>query len=345
MTEPAEVAGVPSPIPVIIDSDGCEVSCDALWYALTSDELDVVAVTGALGVTSPEQAARNFCKVLHAAGRPDIPVGVGVGERLGRAPDIPSPATVHGDDGLGGLHPDDAPFGPVDEPAADLIARLCADRPGELAIAALGPFGNIARAVRAVPELGLHVRQLVVMGGAARPPGNATATGEYNVVFDPVAAHEMVHASWAVPPRMVGLDVTHVATLSDAEFAVLEQRETPAARFMAGPMTAYRPLSAAQTPDKTCPSHDTLATMSLAHPDLLTCEELPITVDLAGGAAWGTTVVDLRPLALRGVELPPDLAALADAAFYTDRARWQVALDADVEGFRSRVRSFYGGAR
>ncbi len=103
-------------IPVIIDSDGCEVSCDALWYALTSDAYEVVAVTGELGVTNPEQAARNFCKVLHAAGRSDVPVGVGTADRLGPAPDIPSPASVHGDDGLAGLHPDDAPFGPVASP-------------------------------------------------------------------------------------------------------------------------------------------------------------------------------------------------------------------------------------
>jgi inosine-uridine nucleoside N-ribohydrolase len=330
-------------IPVIIDSDGCEVSCDALWYALTSDAYEVVAVTGELGVTSPEQAARNFCKVLHAAGRSDVPVGVGTAERLGPAPDIPSPASVHGDDGLAGLHPDDAPFGPVAEPAEELIARLCAERPGELAIAALGPFGNVARAVRG-SDVATDARQLVIMGGAASPPGNATATGEYNVVFDPVAAHEMMHAPWATPPRMVGLDVTHVATLSDAEFALLEEPRTPAARFMAGPMSAYRPLSAAQTPDKTCPSHDTLALLSLAYPQLFTWEELPVTVDTAGGAAWGTTVVDLRPLALRDVDLPPELAALAEEVFYADRARWLVALDADVDGFRARIRAFYGGA-
>ncbi len=131
------------------------------------------------------------------------------------------------------------------------------------------------------------------MGGVAIPPGNATAFGEFNVVFDPVAANEMAVAPWAVPPRMVGLDVTLTATMGDAEFAVLDARRTPQAAFMADPFVLYRQMSEVESTEG-CASHDTLTMMAVAFPELLKYEELPMSVDTAGGAAWGATIVDFR---------------------------------------------------
>src|SRR5207237_1384876 len=147
-----------------------------------------------------------------------------------------------------------------------------------------GPFGNVARALRRDPTFATGVRDLVVMGGAARPPGNALPFGEFNVAWDPTAAREMFLAPWPRPPLMVGLDVTHRATLTEPELAVLDAGRTPAARFMAAPMAFYRPIAAVQTEDGNCPSHDTLATMCVAHPELVTTEELPVDVDNGGGA-------------------------------------------------------------
>jgi purine nucleosidase len=248
---------------------------------------------------------------------------------------------MHGEDGLGGHAPPEVALQPVDESAADLIVRLCRERPGEITLVAVGPFTNVALALRAEPQLTGLVKELVIMGGVAFPPGNATAFGEYNVVCDPVAANEMAVAPWATPPRMVGLDVTLTATMADDEFAVLDEQRTPQARFMAKPFETYRALSEIESKHG-CASHDTLTMMSVAHPELLTYEELPMSVDTAGGAGWGATVVDFRARWITGGAIPPEFADLARAQFYDGKGIWRVALDADIPAVRAEFRRFYG---
>jgi purine nucleosidase len=331
-----------SPIPVIYDTDGGVDDYSALWYALVAPELDVVAVTTVNGVLSAAATAGNVATVLEAAGRADVPFAVGAEDALGPAPAIPPATIVHGDDGLGNSAKTSATLTAAAESGADLIVRLCRERPGQLTIVAVGPFTNLALALRAEPRLPELVKELVVMGGVAIPPGNATAFGEFNVVVDPIAANEMATASWSVPPRMVGLDVTLRATMTDAEFAVLDARTTPQAAFMAEPFAHYRVTSEIEAEDGGCPSHDTLTMMAVANPALLTYEELPMSVDTGGGAAWGATVVDFRARWINQGKVPPEFADLAREQFFAGKGVWRIALDADLDAVRAEFRRFYG---
>lgn len=52
----------------------------------------------------------------------------------------------------------------------------------------------------------------------------------------------------------------------------------------------------------------------------------PLAVDTAGGPAWGMTVADLREAASTGGGVAPGFSP------------WQVALEVDVDRFRSGVR-------
>jgi purine nucleosidase len=328
-------------IPVILDTDGGVDDYSALWYALVAPELDLLAVTSVAGVLPAAATARNVAKVLDAAGRPDVPFAVGAEDPLGPAPDLPPGTLMHGEDGLGGFAPPDVALAPVDESGAELIVRLCRERPGEITLVAVGPFTNVALALRAEPRLTELVKELVIMGGVAIPPGNATAYGEFNVVCDPVAANEMALAAWATPPRMVGLDVTLTATMDEEEFRVLNERRTPQARFMAAPFETYRALSEIES-KQGCASHDTLTMMAVAHPELLVHEELPMSVDVAGGAAWGATVVDFRARWITQGAIPPEFADLARGQFYGGKGVWRVALDSDIPAVRAEFRRFYG---
>jgi purine nucleosidase len=310
----------PEAIPIVVDSDGGEVSCDGLWFALNHPRLDVLAVTAGPGVVTAARAARNFAKVLAAAGRTDVPLAVGPEARLGPAPPVPVPPAVADGDGLGGLHPGEAPMRPVAEPAPALLARLCGHRAGEVVVAALGPFGNLARALRRRPELAGSARGLVAMGGALAAAGNATPVAEYNVAYDPVAARELVRAAWTSPPGLIGLDVTARATLGRRELELLRARRTPAARFLAGPIERYARVAAG--PDGMFPTHDVLVPMAIAEPDLVAWTTVGLDVDVAGGAEWGRTRTG-------------DVAA--------GWPRWRVAVDVDVDRFRAGVRRLYGG--
>jgi purine nucleosidase len=163
------------------------------------------------------------------------------------------------------------------------------------------------------------------MGGAARTPGNVTPVAEFNIACDPIAAAEVVAAPWREPPLLVPLDVTYVATLGADELALLEERRTVAARFLAGPIAHYQVLASRHSLDGGCPAHDLLALMAVAHPELLDAPLLPLAVDTGRSAAWGATVVDFRPTA-------PDDGA----------PRWRVALDVDVAAVRARIRAMFG---
>ncbi|MGH2726092.1 MAG: nucleoside hydrolase [Actinomycetota bacterium] len=330
-------------ISVIFDTDGGVDDCAALWFGLTSPRIEIVAITCVAGNVGLAQVARNVAKVLKAAGRTDIAFAVGAGEPLGAAPLIPGDLPVHGTDGLGDVGIPDAGLEPVDEPAVELMARIVDANPGEITIVAVGPFTNVALALRRDPAMAGRVRDLVVMGGAAQMPGNVTATSEFNVAKDPTAAAEMVAGSWSGPPCLVGLDATRRASLSDREFELLAERRTPAAAFLDGPMRTYRRIEAMVSEEGAVPSHDALALMSVAHPDVLITETLPLEIDLGPGAAWGMTVVDFRARALARGRIPEAFASMAREAFFGGKHAWRIALDADVEQFRARMRELFGG--
>ena len=71
------------------------------------------------------------------------------------------------------------------------------------------------------------------------------------MAHDPTAAAIVVGADWCRPPLLVGLDVTCVATLSDAEFDLLGEHRSAAAAFLDGPLRFYR-RSARPSPPRHC---------------------------------------------------------------------------------------------
>jgi len=321
---------------IVIDTDGGVDDAAALWWALTSPLVDVVAITTVWGNVGIDLATANVCRVLHAAGRDDIPVAVGAGGPVGPAPELRVPDFIHGADGLGDTNRPAAPFGAVAEPAVDLLARLVHERPGELTVVTLGPLSTIAELVTADPSWAGGVRDLVAMGGAIASHGNALPAGEANVAHDPLGASLVVAAAWPGPPLLIGLDVTHDATLSTAEWAVLERRANPAADFLAEPLAFYQRFGSSLTPSGESPCHDLLAVMAVAIPEIVDAPVLPLAVVTDPGPAWGATIADRRvPYFARAgegseQELPAGFSP------------WRIGLEVDVERFRAEVRTLFG---
>jgi purine nucleosidase len=315
--------------PIIFDSDGGVDDAAALWWACTHPDLDVVAVTAVAGNVDVDQAAVNLATVLAAAGHGHVPVAVGAGAAVGPVLPMDRPKGIHGADGLGDAGIPRVSYTPPAESATELLIRLVNERPGELAIVATGPLSNLALVLRADPEWAGRVANLAVMGGAVQSPGNVSPVAEANIAHDPEAAAEVVRAAWDHPPLLVGLDVTMVATLTPAEFGLLEQHRTPAARFLAAPLAFYRPVGGRFNQPGECPCHDLVAMMAITDPELLDAPTLPVQVDTGGSAAWGATVVDFRPLSLaEGGKGRP----------------WRIGLGVDIDRFRSNVRALFGEA-
>jgi purine nucleosidase len=332
--------------PVIIDSDGGVDDAAALWAALTHPAFDVVAVTAVHGNVAVDVAATNLAHVLHAAGRADIAVAPGAAAPLGPAPDLGRPHAIHGDAGAGPLRRAAPPGALSNEPARERLARLAAERPGEVEVITLGPLTNIAAVMRADPGWAGRVKALTVMGGSTRTHGgNALPAAEANIARDPVAAAAVVAGAWARPPLLVGLDVTLRATLTHAEFELLANGRTAAALDLAEPLAHYRRFGSVFTPPGECPCHDLLAVLAAAEPGLVDGPVLPLAVDTGASAAWGATVADVRvPAFERAAAADPERARLATGPPAAPVAMhpWRIGLEVDVARFRALVAHLFG---
>ena len=200
-----------SRIPVILDVDTGVDDAMALALALRSPELELVAVTTLAGNVGVDRTTANTLAVLDHLGADTVPVHRGASRALSRP--HADAAYFHGESGLGSaaLPASRREVAPLRGPAA-IIAYAVA-RPGEITLICTGPLTNLAIALNVAPELGGLLRQVIVMGGAFRVPGNVTPHAEYNIWADPEAAHHVFEAP--LPGLMaIGLDVTHQTSLS-----------------------------------------------------------------------------------------------------------------------------------
>lgn len=179
-------------IPLLIDTDPGVDDALALLMAFDDRRHDVVGLTIAAGNVGLEYTVRNALKLCEVAGREDVPVFAGCpGPLVLPAEDA---AHVHGRDGFGDVDLPAPARQAEAEHAAQAILRLSHVHAGRLLLVALGPLTNIALALKLDPTLPERVARFVVMGGAIHGHGNITPVAEFNIAFDPEAAHIVLSA-------------------------------------------------------------------------------------------------------------------------------------------------------
>lgn len=179
-------------IPLLVDTDPGVDDALALLMAMNAPDHELVALTVAAGNVGLRHTVANALKLCEVAGREDIPVHAGCAAPL--LHDAPDAAYVHGEDGFGDVGYTPARRAAEAEHAALAILRLSHEHAGRLLLVALGPLTNIALALRLDPTLPDRVARLVVMGGAVTGQGNITPAAEFNIYFDPEAAHIVLGA-------------------------------------------------------------------------------------------------------------------------------------------------------
>jgi inosine-uridine nucleoside N-ribohydrolase len=284
-----------SPRKVIFDTDPGVDDAMALYYALAHPDIDVVGITTTFGNVYVEQASANALYLCALAGR-QIPVTLGESQPLVKQAETP-PDFIHGADGLGNLPQRLATSGELDpRSSAQFIVDTVRQFPGEITLVAVGPLGNLARALQLAPELPTLVREVVLMGGAVLESGNVSPVAEANIWNDPHAADAVFTAGW--PLTMVGLDVTHQVILPLSLFRqIAEHQQHVATDTLCHAVTFYSGFYSAHDASVGriggCYGHDVLAFVVLTNPELFTLQtgRVRVAVD---GLAQGQTMMQRK---------------------------------------------------
>lgn len=307
---------------IILDTDPGIDDALALFLALASPEVLLEAITTVNGNVGVNATTRNALTLLEFTGRTDIPVARGSDRPLLRQ--HTNAAEVHGDNGLGGVQLPEPQIQPVSQHAVDLIIERIMDAPGEITLVPIGPLTNIALAVRREPRIAQLVREVVIMGGALRVPGNVTPGAEFNIYVDPQAAHIVFHAGW--PIRLVALDVTMQARLPRADVRSLAQSGSRVGSLMQQMLDFYFDVYAPLYGVTDFHMHDPLCLAAAFQPDLLTWQPVYVDVELAGTLTDGQTVAYFRE-----ADMPTGHSANLQAAIAVDEHRF-------IRMFLERVR-------
>lgn len=272
---------------LLIDTDPGVDDALALMLALKHADTEVVGLTIAAGNVGLQHTVANALALVDTLGV-EVPVYAGCPTPLVRAAEDAS--YVHGRDGFGdvGYTPSQRPA--EGEHAVDAILRLTRERPGELTLVMLGPLTNLALALRLDPALPQRVRRLVIMGGAVNGRGNTSVAAEFNIAFDPEAAH-IVFSQW---PQFDLVDWEAVLDHPIPHTTIERwlEADTPQARF-------YKAISQ-QTRDWTRARDalqwhcaDPLAIAVAIEPDRVSgWQQRAVAIELDGSLTRGATIVD-----------------------------------------------------
>ncbi|KRG70045.1 nucleoside hydrolase [Pseudoxanthomonas dokdonensis] len=275
-------------IPLVIDTDPGVDDALALLMAFNDDRHQVVGLTIAAGNVGLEHTVRNALKLCEVAARDEVPVFAGCAQPLLYPAE--DAAYVHGRDGFGdvGLA---APVRQAEaEHAALALLRLSHQYAGELLLVALGPLTNIALALKLDPTLPSRIKRFVVMGGAITAHGNMSAAAEFNIGFDPEAAHIVFEAFPAID--LADWEATLAHGLHHRKVEQWLQADSPRARFYEQISLQTRNWSADRRGEY-WHSADALAMAYALEPDgARQLVERPVAVEMAGRLTRGATVVD-----------------------------------------------------
>lgn len=186
-------------IPVILDPDlGTDIDDHwAIAMLLASPELDVRLITTDSGDTT--YRAQLLAGLLTAAGRTDIPIGVGVPTSL------PDGVPLHIIPGAAARNSLDKYAGTVHPDGVQAIIDAVRTSLDPVTILTIGPVTNLAAALERDPAI-THNSRIIAMAGWLRTtdadhPMHGEATGpqkEYNVIVDIAAFRAVLASDWEI---------------------------------------------------------------------------------------------------------------------------------------------------
>jgi len=310
---------------VIIDQDEAGPAGTDLHSTLLliqSPQTEVLGITVVTGDMWLKEEVAHTLRMLELIGRTDIPVVPGAEYPLVRTKEETelweqqygrvgylgawTPRIYHPADQVGELKEGNPKAKPVQEDAAHFLVRTVRQFPNQVTIYAGGPMTNLALAISIDPEFPSLVKELVFMGASLSPQTDDPEfvnlpRHEFNLWFDPEAAHIMLRAKWnkiVCTPVDISVKTAMTRELLDH----IKMADTPAARYISQ-YTVVRKYSYLW---------DELAAVAWLDPSIITKNETRfMDVDLDRGANYGnvlTWAAEDRPkVDVKPVEIQVDL--------------------------------------
>jgi inosine-uridine nucleoside N-ribohydrolase len=290
---------------VIIDQDASGPAGSdqqSMMLLIQSPQAEVLGITVVTGDQWLHDEVGHTLRMLEIIGRTDIPVVPGAEfplvrrraeterweQEYGSFPWLGAwtPKFYHPPDTLGDFPEGKPTTRPAEEDAAHFLIRMVHKFPHEVTIYEGGPMTNLALATSIDPGFPALAKELVFMGGSINPrtedPEFALSpTHEFNLWFDPEAAHIVLSAPWK-KVVCTTVDISVKTEFNQAMVDRIKAADTPGALYI-GKYTKLQP-------DYNF-LWDELAAAAWLDPTLITKKEnLFMDVDLNRGASYGNTL-------------------------------------------------------
>jgi purine nucleosidase len=311
---------------IVIDQDAAGpagTDQQSILLLIQSPKTQVLGITVVTGDAWLREEVAHTLRTLELIGRTDIPVFSGAEYPLVRRKDQTelwerqygsaawlgawTPKLYHAHDELGEFPEGKPTTKPAGEDAAHFLVRIVHEFPGEVTIYEGGPMTNLALAISIDPEFAGLARELIFMGASLNPQSNDpefkdVPRHEFNMWFDPEAAHIVLHAPWK---RIVctPVDISLKTSMTTGLIDRVKAGDSPAARYIGKYARLYGEYNY---------MWDELAAAAWLDPSLITKKNVQfMDVDLDRGAAYGNTLTwadgDRPTLDVQPVEVQVDL--------------------------------------
>jgi len=240
---------------IIIDQDGAGpggTDQQSMLLLIQSPQTEVLGLTMVTGDQWLKAEVAHTLRMLELIGRTDIRVVPGAEYPLVRRKAETelweqqygsflwlgawTPRFYHPADELGDMPEGKPSTKPLDEDAAHFLIRMVHNFPQQVTIYEGGPMTNLALAVSIDPGFAGLAKELVFMGASLSPQTTDpefinTPRREFNLWFDPEAAHIVLHAPWkkiVCTPVDISVKTRLTADLIDR----IKAGDSPAARYV-----------------------------------------------------------------------------------------------------------------
>jgi inosine-uridine nucleoside N-ribohydrolase len=323
----ASSANSSKPHRIILDTDPGVDDAIAIFLALRSPELHVVAVTPVCGNVPLSLTLPNALRLVEIAGRTDIPVAAGAATPLVRR--LVAAKYAHGNNGLGGVDFPEPKLKPVSETASELIRRIVRANPGDISIVAVGPLTNVATVLKSDPTIAPLIKSIVIMGGSLSG-GNITPAAEFNFYVDPEAARIVFDSG--VPLTMVGLDVTNKVIIREEQVRILEAAQNPVSQAAGKILRANFDRLSKTGHANGFAMHDPLTVAQLIDPSVVTLKDYFVEIETTGELTAGQSLGYAHGPVRRSPPLETGLST-ADTPEAEFKPNAKVAVEVDPDKF------------